>query len=136
MAGHRGPVVPEHDRNAADKVDTRVEGDVACHRQGVRPAEPELQGEPDADRPWFDLRLLRDFFPDLLLSAGGALSHHHGVGLNRSRSDILGTVSVTPSPRWGVYGSVGSTFGRTDANSLRFQASGGITLNVRVWGRK
>ena len=58
------------------------------------------------------------------------------LGLNRSRSDILGTVSVTFSPRWGVYGSVGSTFGRTDANSLRFQASGGITLNLRVWGRK
>jgi hypothetical protein len=58
------------------------------------------------------------------------------LGLNRSRSDLLGIVSVTPSPRWGVYGSAGSTFGRTDANSLRFQVSGGITLNVRLWGKK
>jgi hypothetical protein len=58
------------------------------------------------------------------------------LGLNRSRSGILGIASVTPSPRWGVYGSVGSTFGRTDANNLRFQASGGITLNVWVWGKK
>ena len=31
------------------------------------------RGEPDADRPWFDLRLLRDFFPDLLLSAATTL---------------------------------------------------------------
>jgi hypothetical protein len=58
------------------------------------------------------------------------------LGLNRSRSDILGMVSVAPSPRWGFYGSGGSTFGRTDANSLRYQVSGGITLNIRFWGKK
>ena len=58
------------------------------------------------------------------------------LGLNRSRSDLLGMVSVTLSPRWSFYGSAGATFGRTDANSLRYQASVGIALSTRVWGKK
>ncbi len=58
------------------------------------------------------------------------------LGLNRSRSDALGIVSVNVSPRWGVYASVGSTFGRTDPNSTRYQVTGGVTVNLHLWGKK
>jgi hypothetical protein len=58
------------------------------------------------------------------------------LGLNRSRSDVLGVVSVNLSPHWGVYGSFGSTFGRTDANSLRYQASVGVGYNVALWRQR
>jgi hypothetical protein len=58
------------------------------------------------------------------------------LGLNRSRSDVLGIVSVNLSPHWGVYGSFGSTFGRTDANSLRYQTSVGVGYSVALWRQK
>lgn len=58
------------------------------------------------------------------------------LGLNRSRSDVLGMLSVNVSPQWGFYASAGTTFGRTDANSLRYQVTGGITFNFRLWGQK
>lgn len=55
------------------------------------------------------------------------------LGLNRSRSDVLGSVAVTLSPHWSVYGSAGRSFGRTDVNSARYQLSGGFSVNFRVW---
>lgn len=57
------------------------------------------------------------------------------LGLNRSRSDALGLVSVNPSPWWGFYASAGRTFGRTDGNSLRFQFTGGLSFNLHLWAR-
>ena len=58
------------------------------------------------------------------------------LGLNRSRSDALCIVSVPLTPRWGLFGSAGRTFGRTDGNSTRIQVSGGVSFTFRAWGER
>lgn len=58
------------------------------------------------------------------------------LGLNRSRSDVLGILSVTLNRRWSLSGMGGRTFGRTDANSNRFQAGAGVAFNFDLWGKK
>ncbi len=58
------------------------------------------------------------------------------LGLNRSRSDILGGAAVTIRPGWAVFANAGRSFGRQDVNSSEYQATFGFSFNVRLWGRK
>jgi hypothetical protein len=56
------------------------------------------------------------------------------LGLNLSRTDAFCGVAFTPSRHWSLYASTGRSLGRTDANSTRFQISGGISFRFRLWG--
>lgn len=55
------------------------------------------------------------------------------LGLNRSRTDLLGGIAVNVTPVLTIYGSAGRSVGRLDANSAVYQFSGGISLNLRLW---
>jgi hypothetical protein len=57
-----------------------------------------------------------------------------GLGLNRSRTDLIGGIAVNLTPKWTIFGSAGRSVGRLDVNSSVYQFSGGISLNFRLWG--
>jgi hypothetical protein len=57
-----------------------------------------------------------------------------GLGLNRSRTDLTGGIAVNVTPKWTIFGSAGRSVGRLDVNSSVYQFSGGISLNLRLWG--
>jgi len=58
------------------------------------------------------------------------------LGLNRSRADATGSVTIMLTPRWSVFASGGRSFGRPDMNSSRYAFSGGATFHFRLWGEK
>ena len=57
-------------------------------------------GRADSDRPWFDLALLRDFFPDLLLAAGTTLALSFGSMPIAIALGLLIAVGRSYGPRW------------------------------------
>ena len=56
-------------------------------------------------------------------------------GLNRSRSDVVGGVSVALRPGWSVFANAGRSIGRMDLNSTRHQVTFGLSFNVPLWGK-
>jgi len=57
------------------------------------------------------------------------------LGLNRSRSDLVGGVVVAIRPNWSVFANTGRSFGRLDLNSTRYQVTAGTSFHLRLWGR-
>jgi hypothetical protein len=76
----------------------------------------------------------------LVIMSGSRLTRELGLvsalGLNRSRSDVIGSVAVTLRPGWSLFVSSGRSVGRVDLNSSRYQITGGVSFNVRLWGKK
>lgn len=58
------------------------------------------------------------------------------LGLNRSRTDVLGGIGFNLTHNWSVYGSAGRSIGRLDVNSAIYQFSAGVSLNLRLWGAR
>ncbi|MBI3698002.1 MAG: hypothetical protein HY238_24600 [Acidobacteria bacterium] len=58
------------------------------------------------------------------------------LGLNRSRTDVLGGVTVMMTPSWGLFASAGRSVGRLDPNSARYQVTAGFTYHRRLWGER
>src|SRR5262249_21306108 len=58
------------------------------------------------------------------------------LGLNRSRSDFAGGLTVMLSPSWSAFVMAGRSFGREDLNTTRYQISGGIGFSFRLWGER
>src|SRR6185436_2555492 len=65
----------------------------------------------------------------------GSLTHGYSVaddplsdaiGLNRRRLDVSGSVSKAVAKSIAIYGGVGRTLSRADANSTRLSLSGGV----------
>jgi hypothetical protein len=75
----------------------------------------------------------------LVIMSGSRLTRELGLvsalGLNRSRSDVIGGVAVTFHPGWSVFVNCGRSVGRVDLNSSRYQITGGLSFNVRLWGK-
>jgi hypothetical protein len=71
----------------------------------------------------------------------GTISHSHSIhpdplsaalGLTQTRTDIAGGASVSVSPNMAVFGSVGRTISRHDANSTNLMLTGGVAFNFAV----
>ncbi len=58
------------------------------------------------------------------------------LGLNRSRSDILGGVAININPKWTLFANAGRSFGRMDPNTARYQVNAGVSRNLRLWGQE
>jgi hypothetical protein len=58
------------------------------------------------------------------------------LGLNRSRVDLAGGVSVAFHPAWSLSITGGRSLGRTDPNSSQYQLNGGVNFNFRLWGEQ
>ena len=56
------------------------------------------------------------------------------LGLNRSRLDVAGGMSVAETPKCSVFANAGRSLGRQDLNSTRYQVTAGISFNMRLWG--
>jgi len=54
------------------------------------------------------------------------------LGLSRSRLDVSGGAGVSLSPALAVFGSLGRTISRQDANSSTLALAGGIAINFEV----
>ena len=55
------------------------------------------------------------------------------LGLSQSRTDVNGSVTYLVVPAVGVFGSVGRTVSRQDANSASLLVSGGVSFNFAAW---
>jgi len=71
-------------------------------------------------------------------SVTGSISHSHSMdpdplsvalGLAQTRTDIAGGASVFATPRVAIYGSIGRTISKQDANSASLMVSGGVSFN-------
>ena len=75
--------------------------------------------------------------PTIVVSHGRIVKHTDFIAelqLNRSRSDVLVGAGIFIAPGWGAYANVSRSVGRSDPNTLRYQISGGLSYNVRLWG--
>jgi hypothetical protein len=57
------------------------------------------------------------------------------LGLNRSRIDLTAGAAIAIRPHCSVYINTGRTLGRIDENATRYQVSGGVTFDIRLWGK-
>lgn len=55
------------------------------------------------------------------------------LGLSQSRTDVNGGVSWLATPTMAVFGNVGRTISRQDANSASLVINGGISFNFAAW---
>ena len=55
------------------------------------------------------------------------------LGLSQSRTDVNGGVSRLMTPTMALFGSVGRTISRQDANSATLVVSGGVAFNFAAW---
>ena len=82
-----------------------------------------------------ELDLWSGFVPSVVV-AYSRLTHElrtvSDFGLNRSRLDVLGSASFALGDGWSMYAGGGTSVGRTDPNSLKYEISVGIGFNVRL----
>lgn len=71
----------------------------------------------------------------------GTISHSYSIdpdplsaalGLAQTRTDVSGGAAVSVTPRMAVFGSVGRTISRQDANSADLMLTGGVSFNFNV----
>lgn len=55
------------------------------------------------------------------------------LGLSQSRTDVNGGVSYLMTPTMAVFGNVGRTVSRQDANSASLVINGGLSFNFAAW---
>ena len=55
------------------------------------------------------------------------------LGLSRTRTDVSGGASAAVSEGLAVFGSVGRTISRADANSATMFLTGGVAINFEAW---
>jgi len=58
------------------------------------------------------------------------------LGLNRSRADASGGVTIMITKAWSLFVMGGRSFGREDLNTSRYNFSGGVAFNARIWGEQ
>ena len=71
----------------------------------------------------------------------GTISHSHSIdpdplstalGLTQTRTDVSGGAAVSVTSKMAVFGSVGRTISRRDANSANLMVTGGVAFNFSV----
>lgn len=58
------------------------------------------------------------------------------LGLNQSRADLEGGVTVQITKTWSIFVMAGRSLGRMDLNTSNYQLSAGMTFNLRLWGER